>query len=114
MRPTPAVLWVHFEVGVRGEFGSLSGRCHSSADLNPELEIPVDGILFLVTWLRALSVFKLRVVLGVASRHGNLHSCTVLKDAVLLCLLEYTVTRRDTEFGLSRSSGSIAAQLSDS
>lgn len=69
VRPTPAALWVHFEVGVRGDFSPLSGRCYSSAGLNPELEIPVDRILFLFTWLRALSLFKLRVVLEAASRH---------------------------------------------
>lgn len=45
---------MRFEVGVREGFGPLPGRRRASVDLKPELEIPVDGINFLFTWLLSL------------------------------------------------------------
>ena len=91
---------MHFEVGVRGGFGPLPGRRHASVDLKPELEIPVDGI---ISFLPGCSLFFFKIegyFRGGFKAHANLRR-TVLKNALLLYLLEYAITGSYTELGVA-------------
>lgn len=82
----PAALWVHLEVGVRGDSaGSQAGPAQALRRIRGseavDLEIPLNGIHFLFTWLLAFSLFcKIESYFREGFKvQTNLHGRTVLK-----------------------------------